>query len=819
MSNKVEEEQDDSKKIGSGDLLSFGSVNLLFTLNLEKEDLSTYKIKWNELESLTDLSFIRENKELWKRIELTSTSDTLSILLQINKSSKKKIKIGYVGLKRITYKDEQVEFVDFIEGVTRKNGLYLTSCDVCKSIVSIQLLLKYKNKQKIFLLSGVSTPITKDNEKEENKNKENNNNINKKEIAKNNEDENINNEEKKNNEVENENGTKNNNNEEIKKEKENKSEEEDQDNPFSNITDDVINPGEFNYIYFNYCDFSSGEFNKSIKIEHLYEFFQNLKVTTKSKIILNLNQEKINNKEDNIKDLLSLTDIYIFYNKNKLYDILKQMKENEDQSELKKLYNLHLSEIKRKYEEKEEFKEKEEKYIEKYKNFLEKEKLQKERRINHSVKREKINFNSNIYLTQNNSGINKINQLINVTEENHKNSSQPKTLESNKIGSKTELNNEFIKKNQTIENNKSSYLNLKNIKIKLTPITPTKPTPLNKKDMFEYFKCGICDKDPMKKPNEKTALVLDEFKKIFFIKCNKKNEKPSVLDFDLKLYPQMNLRNMKEILESKKFIQSNFSDYINAFFGSVLSTIVSKGQEGCEEKSLFLSYLLATNTIKKMVEIQKYNLPMPKSKDFFSSSINKVEVKKMLTEANKRKKEQLFILDGNSKKNDFIKPYNPLLDRNLASYFASKNNQHFLRMKGFIGKEGEIMYDPIYRETLITNTNPRNTRFNTFENRKPFNSAQKKKIKKNKLNKNNRFDKYKTMTTNKFLFGFRKKSPGYSIYNQTGKNGIVLPPISHEKKHFKKNEKVKCKSKEEFEEESDGSGSRSGHEDDNDNGN
>ena len=197
MSNKVEEEQDDSKKIGSGDLLSFGSVNLLFTLNLEKEDLSTYKIKWNELESLTDLSFIRENKELWKRIELTSTSDTLSILLQINKSSKKKIKIGYVGLKRITYKDEQVEFVDFIEGVTRKNGLYLTSCDVCKSIVSIQLLLKYKNKQKIFLLSGVSTPITKDNEKEENKNKENNNNINKKEIAKNNEDENINNEEKK----------------------------------------------------------------------------------------------------------------------------------------------------------------------------------------------------------------------------------------------------------------------------------------------------------------------------------------------------------------------------------------------------------------------------------------------------------------------------------------------------------------------------------------------------------------------------------------------------------------------------------------------
>ena len=193
MSNQAQDEQDDSKRIGPGDLLSFGSVNLLFTLNLEKEDLTNYKLKWNELETLSNIYFIKDNKELWKRIELTSTSDTMSIILQINKSSKRLIKIGYVGFKRITYKDEQVEFVDFIEEITQQNGLYLTSCDVCKSIVSIQLLLKYKNKKKIFLLSGVSTPIIRDNdkEKENTKNNEKKKNINKKENAKNNEDENI----------------------------------------------------------------------------------------------------------------------------------------------------------------------------------------------------------------------------------------------------------------------------------------------------------------------------------------------------------------------------------------------------------------------------------------------------------------------------------------------------------------------------------------------------------------------------------------------------------------------------------------------------
>ena len=48
MSDKEEEnEKNDLKSIGQGDLLSFGSVNLLFTLTLEKDDLNKYKISWD----------------------------------------------------------------------------------------------------------------------------------------------------------------------------------------------------------------------------------------------------------------------------------------------------------------------------------------------------------------------------------------------------------------------------------------------------------------------------------------------------------------------------------------------------------------------------------------------------------------------------------------------------------------------------------------------------------------------------------------------------------------------------------------------------
>ena len=176
MPNIEEDNISELRSIGPGDILSFGSVNLLFTLDLEKEDISKYELNWDELESLRNIKFIAKHKSLWKRIELSSTNDTINLLLQINQSSKKLLKIGYVGFKKITYKDEQVNFCDFIEEITRQNGLYITSCDVCKSTISIQLLLKYKNKQKIFLLSGISTPITNDdkknNNKKENKNEE-----------------------------------------------------------------------------------------------------------------------------------------------------------------------------------------------------------------------------------------------------------------------------------------------------------------------------------------------------------------------------------------------------------------------------------------------------------------------------------------------------------------------------------------------------------------------------------------------------------------------------------------------------------------------
>ena len=779
MTNRAEDESEESTKIGPGDLLAFGGINLILTLSLDKNDLSKNNINWEDLDSLKKLKFIRKHKHFWNRVELSSNNETLDILLNINKTSQKQIKIGYVGFKKLVYKDNQIEFEDFIISVAKQNGLYLTSCDVCKCTISIQLLLKYENQEKIFLLSGISTDINKtennnlenkdlnENEGNNNKNieedKKNGNNTKENEDKKNgNEEKTEENKENKNNEN-NKNKEKENSNEGNKQESksnEEGEENEEEKNPFENLADNNINCGEFNYIYFNFNDYTIGEFKGKIKIHHLFEYFQDIKIRTNSKIILNFEEEaevfKNQNKDEIFKDLLSITDLFIFYNKKKLYEVLKDLKEEEDKEAIDESYKFHCFEAQKKREEKEKLRQKEEEWSKNYKMFLEK--YEKEKKVPKHLKTDgSVNNSQNIYITQEPRSIDRDSDIYKILGQE----TEPRnTLANQNINKKnTENDSRDYYREIMIHKSKSEAK-----KFKLKPIKPSNPKPLNKNDMFDYFKNGIFSRDPQKRPTEKIILVLDEFNKIFIVKCNKLEEKPFVSDFDLKLYPKMNVRNMNEILDYKKFIKNNFRKYVDIFFGSFLSVVTGNGKDGCDEDSLFLGYLIATNTVKKIAEIQRFNLPLPNNKEFFSPSKNKEELDRLLIEANQKRKENAFILDGNTKRDMILKPYNPLLDKNLGTFLNSKNNKNFLQINGFVGKDGKIIYDPTYRETLGFNSKNRANKYRSIPN-----------IKLSKV----KTKKFKTVAnaTNKFLAGFRAKSPGYSIYNQRKAKNKLLPPI------------------------------------------
>ena len=829
MSNKAEDDNEEIIKIGPGDFLAFGSINLLFTLNITKHDLSKYKLNWENLEALDDLRFIRKHKHFWKRIDLSSDDNTMNILLNINKTSQKLIKIGYVGLKKMIFLENQIDFQDFIIKVAKQNGLYLTSFNVCKCTICIQLLLKYENEEKKFLLCGKPKDVDeqKNNENEENKEAKENNNFEENKDKKNYEEDKNNEkqekEEKKEEKENKENLNKKEYEEDKKVENEKKTEhlnteeliskvdgENEVNNPFVNIVDNNINAGDFHFIYFNFNDYKNGEFKGKIRLEHLFEYFQDIKIRTKAKIILNFEEEaevfKNQNKDEIFKDLLSITDVFIFYNKNKLYDVLKELKEEEDKEFIDTLYKLHYFESQRKLIEKEKMKKKEEEWAKNYKNLLEKYKTNKENKIPKHLRTNEnnnSNINQNIYLTQDtmtneNDEINKNNQ-IQKSNDNHETESKNESTTPNIYQITTETQNNYNNNYRDLINKNK---NLNSRKNNLQPIRPSPPKPLSKNDMFNYFKGGIFSRDPQRRPFDKIILVLDEFNKIFIVKCNKFEEKPFVLDFDLKLYPQMNMRNMNDILEYKKFIKSKFHQYVNIFMGSLLGVIAGKGKNDCDDDSLFLGYLVGTNIVKKIAEIQRFNLPLPKNKEFFYPSINKNELEKILSEANKRKKEKYFILDGNNKSNMVMKPYNPLLDKNLHSFLNSKNNRIFLKSKGFIGKNGKIMYDPIYRETLGFHKQP------SFQNN--YNSIQNIQLQKIKNVKS--FKSSDKKPTEKILVGYRIKSPGYEVYKERQKKKIILPPIFDKKQYSNIKNKKKAIIEEKNEEDASnmGSGSDSG---------
>ena len=777
MTNNDDEELEEdilNSPIGPGELIAFGNLNLILTLNLDENDLSKYKVNWNDINSLKDLKFIRKHHHFWKRVELSSNNETMKLLLNINKTSQKLIYIGYVVLKKIIFKGEQNDFKKHLYYVLKKRGLFIKSCDICDCSINVQLILKYQKDEKTFPLVEESKckNIEIKNKKKYEEDKEDNTNTEK--------------EKEKDN-------TSKLNDEEEKNSKSNNTNNSEYNNPFIGILKNGINCGDFDFIYFNFNDYISGEFKGKIKLENLFEYFQDIKIRTNTKIILNFEENieifRDKNREEIFKDLLSITDFFIFYNLNKLYEVLKELKENEDQEIIDESFRVQCFKYQKKILDRKKMKEKEETWAKNYKKFIE---YSKEKKVSlssnpKSLKKYITNQTSNkIYITQDytyNTETYDINDIINSTENNNNQETVENTIMNPNNQIKTEtFDTSNNSKNLINQKSKSETVRYSN----LFPLKPSKPKPLNKTEMFNYFKNSLFDHNPQKKPSDKILLVLDEFNKIYIIKCIKYFSKPVVMDCDLKLYPKMNIRNMKDILNYKKFIRSKFNEYISIFIGALLGILVSKGDGAYKEGNLFIAYLIAINIIKKISEIQRYDLPLPKNKEFFYPSLTKEEIDKMLSDIDKRKKENGFILDGNDKKIKKLKVYNPLLDKNLSSYLNSKNNKIILKSNGVIGKDGKILYDPTYRDTLGFNTMRNKNKISNFL----FNSDSKRKIKDFKLLANE---------TNKLMAGFRNKSPGYSVYIKKNKkinnnynynynNKIVLPIIKNNKKFKIKNE-------------------------------
>ena len=223
---------------------------------------------------------------------------------------------------------------------------------------------------------------------------------------------------------------------------------------------------------------------------------------------------------------------------------------------------------------------------------------------------------------------------------------------------------------------------------------------LDKKKMFSYFSNEIIALCPYIY-NQKIALFMDEFNKATIHHYNSSKNTAQTYEYDTLIYPKINHYNIEIVNQYKNIVESNYDNFLLIFFGSFIGKIIQEIGEA-SMKSIYLSYLTAIESSKKILEIKKNNLQIPNNPKFFIVKLPENTISAYLKEQAMKQKENKFTLDCLNKKRSQLKFYNPLFDYHLNAYFNSHFNQKVLRTKGFINNKGYIMYDAVYRDILGT---------------------------------------------------------------------------------------------------------------------
>jgi hypothetical protein len=294
--------------------------------------------------------------------------------------------------------------------------------------------------------------------------------------------------------------------------------------------------------------------------------------------------------------------------------------------------------------------------------------------------------------------------------------------------------------------------------------------PLTKVEMFNYYKDDIIERDLSMKPNEeKMIIVLDELSKLYIVQFNKSYEKPFIFDLDIKLYEPINVHNIKKIMPFKDIIKKNMEEYTILYIGYLLSSLLSlstNDKKVSEEAALFIGYYGGQKILKEIVKSKRDEISensRPKNDSFYMPNLNQEEIDNLISQAEKRKKEIKFILDGNNKNIIKLKLYNPLLDKYAVSYLNNDKNKNYFKKYGFITEQGKLLYDPVYRESLLIGKNEKKVK-----NEKDLIKTCHEIITKNnfKMKEIECLDRYKNKNDklNKFVIGFKQKRPEYEIY-------------------------------------------------------
>jgi hypothetical protein len=160
--------------------LSFGKLDLIYKIEFSEQDLEKPEGENNEekyynienFNSLSDLKFIKEKKQIWDKIQLIPNNYTLEQLTFGNKIAKRKMIIDYICYGRPKFEGDEEFFDEIFCYVNEKNNLDINSKPFIESS-SYSMTFELSFKKNTHSFSKGNNGGGENQAKQENKDEEN----------------------------------------------------------------------------------------------------------------------------------------------------------------------------------------------------------------------------------------------------------------------------------------------------------------------------------------------------------------------------------------------------------------------------------------------------------------------------------------------------------------------------------------------------------------------------------------------------------------------------------------------------------------------
>ena len=156
--------------------LSFGKIDIIYRIefsekDLEKPENENQEEKYYNIEninSIKDLSFIKEKKNIWDKFQLIPNNPTLEQLIIANKIAKKKMHVDYIGYGSPKFSGDDEYFNEIFAYVNEKHHIDINSRSLTDSpAYSITFELFFKDKTNKFTLGEGSAKKEGEEDKKE----------------------------------------------------------------------------------------------------------------------------------------------------------------------------------------------------------------------------------------------------------------------------------------------------------------------------------------------------------------------------------------------------------------------------------------------------------------------------------------------------------------------------------------------------------------------------------------------------------------------------------------------------------------------------